>query len=54
MGVYADAAGPVGRGLDTAFGTASAGAGSWRRSLLVVVGVLLVRGRRAPSPTRTA
>ncbi len=45
MGVYADAAGPVGDALDTAFGTAL----GWGRfaapGALLVVGVLLVRAR---------
>ncbi len=48
MGVYADAAGPVGRALDTGIGTAV----GWGRLLvpvaLLATGVLLVRG--APEP----
>ncbi|MDQ2649065.1 MAG: hypothetical protein M3Z03_05890, partial [Actinomycetota bacterium] len=47
LGIYADAAGPVGRGLDTAIGTAV----GWGRFvapvLLAAIGVLLVRGPRA-------
>ncbi|MDP1819932.1 MAG: DNA translocase FtsK [Acidimicrobiales bacterium] len=46
MGIYADAAGPIGRGLDTAFGTAF----GWGRMVapvcLVGAGVLLLRGVR--------
>ena len=49
MGVYADAAGPVGRLLDTTFGTAV----GWGRLLvpvaLVTAGVLLVRGVPEPA-----
>ena len=48
MGVYADAAGPVGRALDSGFGTAI----GWGRLVapvaLVLVGVLVLRGRRDP------
>jgi S-DNA-T family DNA segregation ATPase FtsK/SpoIIIE len=50
MGVYADAAGPIGSALDTAFGTTV----GWARLVMPVVltagGVLLVRGRRGPKP----
>ena len=45
MGVYADAAGPVGRALDTGFGTAVGWGRLLSPVLLVVVGVLLFRSR---------
>ena len=50
MGIYADAAGPVGRGLDTAFGTGVGWARLLLPVLLLAVGGLLVRGRREPEP----
>jgi S-DNA-T family DNA segregation ATPase FtsK/SpoIIIE len=50
MGIYADAAGPVGHGLDTGFGTTIGWGRLLAPVLLVVIGVLLVRGRRAPDP----
>jgi S-DNA-T family DNA segregation ATPase FtsK/SpoIIIE len=46
MGVYADAAGPVGRALDSGFGSAVGWGRLLAPVLLVVGGVLLVRGRR--------
>jgi hypothetical protein len=50
MGIYADAAGPVGHGLATGFGTTIGWGRLLAPVLLVVIGVLLVRGRRAPDP----
>ena len=44
MGVYANAAGPVGRGLDTASAWSSAGAGSSCPSRWSALGIVLVRG----------
>ena len=46
MGIYADAAGPVGRALDTGFGTAVGWGRLLSPVLLVVVGVLLFRSRQ--------
>ncbi len=46
MGVYADAAGPVGRGLDDAFGVAVGWARFGAPVVLALIGVLLVRGGR--------
>jgi S-DNA-T family DNA segregation ATPase FtsK/SpoIIIE len=48
MGTYADAAGPVGRGLATAAGVAVGWGRVLAPVLLVLAGVLLVRGRREP------
>ena len=46
MGIYADAAGPVGRGLDTAFGSVFGWAHLVVPVALVGMGALLVRGPR--------